>query len=365
MRVSRALEKLRAVLSRRGVTSTTAALTVMLANESAIAAPASLMASAAGIASAFAGNSAAPAIGLFQLMNTSKLVIGIAAGIGLFSVGAGVYYAVSEKREIAQTQAAILADDNDLLLMQSRLAEATDQSVNAEKDRVRLENTAAGLRAPARNAAGKGQSPVSPGKPGPDFKALAKNPAFEAAFISNFRASLRPVFAPLYQQLGLTPAQVQRFEDVLTDCGRANFDVAVSAVDQGLTPKDPSLKDLYEENIANAVAGLQGIATKQQVTDYLKGYQKTKPGRDVVSQLALPLSYTDTPLTSQQSTSLVQLIAAHTAGKDNVIDWSSVMAQAPGVLAPSQISMLDAVHAQIQYKQAYREAVRKGNAGSP
>ncbi|HXB02969.1 MAG TPA: sigma-70 family RNA polymerase sigma factor [Opitutaceae bacterium] len=366
MRVSRALEKLRAALARRGVTSTTAALTVMLANESAIAAPASLMASAAGIASAFAGSSAAPAVSLLQLMNTSKLAIGIAATVGILSVGSGVYYVVSEKREIAQTRAAILADDNDLLRMQSRLAEATDQSVNAEKDYARLENIAAGLRESARNAAGKGPSPVSPGKTGPDFKTLAKNPAFEAAYISNFRASLRPMFAAFYQQQGLTPAQVQRFEDVLTDFKRANFDVAASAADQGMTPNDPALKDLYRANLADAVAGLKGIATAQQVTDYAKNYQKTKPGRDVASQLATPLAYTDNPLTPQQSALMIQLISTHADSTTGVIDWSSVMAQAPGVLSSAQISMLSAVQAKIQYKQAYSQATSNGNnAGSP
>jgi len=366
MKVSRALEKLRAALARRGVTSTTAALTLMLANESAIAAPASLMASTAGIAAAFAGSSAVPVVSLLHLMNTSKLAMGIAATVGILSVGSGIYYTVSEKREVDHTRAAILADDDELLRMQGRLAEATDQSVNAEKDRTRLENTAAGLRELAMDSAKNGQSPVSPGKTGPDFKALAKNPAFEAAVISNYRASLRPMFAALYQQLGLTPAQVQRFEDVLTDLKRANFDVAASAVDQGMTPNDPALKDLYSTNLTEAVTDLQGIATAQQVADYAKNYQKTKPGRDVVSQLATPLAYTDTPLTPQQSALMIQLISAHANSTTGVIDWSSVMAQAPGVLSLAQISMLSAVQAKIQYKQAYSQATSNGNnAGSP
>jgi hypothetical protein len=152
----------------------------------------------------------------------------------------------------------------------------------------------------------------------------------------------------------------------LTDFKRANFDVAASAADQGMTPNDPALKSLYRANLTDAVDGLKGIATAQQVTDYAKDYQKTKPGRDVASQLATPLAYTDTPLTPQQSALMIQLISAHADGTTGVIDWSSVMAQAPGVLSPAQISMLGAVQARIEYKQAYSRAANNGNnAGSP
>jgi RNA polymerase sigma factor (sigma-70 family) len=57
MRVERALEKLRGLLHRRGVTSTTAALAVALANQAVVAAPAGLAAVVGMAATAFSFSS--------------------------------------------------------------------------------------------------------------------------------------------------------------------------------------------------------------------------------------------------------------------------------------------------------------------
>src|SRR5882672_11252481 len=55
MRVERALDKLHGALAQRGVTSTTAALAVALANQAGVAAPAGLAASVTGVALAGGG----------------------------------------------------------------------------------------------------------------------------------------------------------------------------------------------------------------------------------------------------------------------------------------------------------------------
>ena len=80
MRVARSLEKLRAALSRRGVTSTTAALTVALAGQVGMAAPAGLLAAVTTAALAGAtvvgGGTAAVAF-----VTMSKLSVGLATVI--------------------------------------------------------------------------------------------------------------------------------------------------------------------------------------------------------------------------------------------------------------------------------------------
>jgi hypothetical protein len=78
MRVDRALEKLRALLGKRGLTSTTSALTAMLAGQAVSAAPAGLAATAtsAVLSSAIASTST---LGLLQFMASAKLKLGLAA----------------------------------------------------------------------------------------------------------------------------------------------------------------------------------------------------------------------------------------------------------------------------------------------
>jgi RNA polymerase sigma factor (sigma-70 family) len=94
MRVSRALEKLRKALNRRGVGSSTAALAIMLTAESGVAAPAALLDMAAAIPAgiAYSGKSS---LGILHLMNTSKLAVSFAVGIGLLVAGAGIYCAAT------------------------------------------------------------------------------------------------------------------------------------------------------------------------------------------------------------------------------------------------------------------------------
>ena len=81
MRVERALDKLRAALGRRGITSTTAALGVALANQAAATAPAGVAASVAGAAMAgAAGSGALATLTLMCIMKTGGVVAIIVAG---------------------------------------------------------------------------------------------------------------------------------------------------------------------------------------------------------------------------------------------------------------------------------------------
>lgn len=97
MRVERAVDKLRALLARRGVTSTAAALTLALANQAIVAAPAGLAVTVTGaaLATVVAGGGTAATL---TFMSLTKLQIGIAAAV--IVVGASVYV-VQEKNNVA------------------------------------------------------------------------------------------------------------------------------------------------------------------------------------------------------------------------------------------------------------------------
>lgn len=104
MRVERALDKLHATLARRGVTSTTAALAVALANQAGVAAPAGLAASVTGVALAGGGAAAASAGAWALLMGITKLQVGI---VGALAVAGATGYVMQAntnadlRREIA------------------------------------------------------------------------------------------------------------------------------------------------------------------------------------------------------------------------------------------------------------------------
>ncbi len=108
MRVQRALEKVRALLARRGVTSTTTALAGVLTGQAGTAAPAAIVASvsSAALAGATSGAAVVTATGVFKIMSTTKIITA-AAVVALLGLSA-YQFAVSQK-----TKASAAAPDRE------------------------------------------------------------------------------------------------------------------------------------------------------------------------------------------------------------------------------------------------------------
>ena len=100
MRVERALEKLRALLSRRGLTSTSVALSAALAEQAAAAAPSALAATVTG--AALAGTGAVGA-GAATFMASIKLQLGVAGAL----VAAGTIGAIIQSQANATLRVEI------------------------------------------------------------------------------------------------------------------------------------------------------------------------------------------------------------------------------------------------------------------
>jgi RNA polymerase sigma factor (sigma-70 family) len=108
MRVERALDKLRALLERRGVKSTGAALAAALANQAVLAAPAGLVVTVTGAAlagsGAVAGAAAAAGGVIATFMSMTKLQVGIASALAVTGVAGLALQAESNaelRREVA------------------------------------------------------------------------------------------------------------------------------------------------------------------------------------------------------------------------------------------------------------------------
>jgi len=143
MRVDRAVDKLRGLLARRGVTSTAAALSLALANQAIVAAPAGLAASVTGAAVAGVGTAAV------TFMSLTKLQLGLASAV--LVTGAGIY-AVQEQTNAAlrdelaaipqsSSEVASLRQSNRELARVASEA-ATPQTSDAELVRLRDEAVA-------------------------------------------------------------------------------------------------------------------------------------------------------------------------------------------------------------------------------
>ena len=120
-RVARALEKLRASLVRRGVTTTAAALSTVLAMNAVQGAPAGLAATLASASLASAAAGTGTALGIMEVMTMTKLQLGIIAAVVVGSVATPL---------VIQHQAAVrLRAENQSLRQQvNRLAQLTAEN---------------------------------------------------------------------------------------------------------------------------------------------------------------------------------------------------------------------------------------------
>ena len=100
MRVDRAIDKLRILLARRGVTSSAAALSLALTSQAVIAAPAGLVTTVTGAALSAGGATAAT----LTFMSLTKLQIAVASGV--LVAGAGAYLVQDRNNEVLRAELA-------------------------------------------------------------------------------------------------------------------------------------------------------------------------------------------------------------------------------------------------------------------
>jgi TonB family protein len=160
MRVDRALDKLRSLLERRGVTSTSAALATAMANQVVLAAPAGLAASiagtalaggaAAGLATA-AGASTGGVAALMNFMSLSKLQLGFSGALAVAGASGFVLQADTNAdlreeaaRLRAQTAAVSALQSENLQL--ARLAVEVEEMRKDDAEFARLQTVAGGLQ---------------------------------------------------------------------------------------------------------------------------------------------------------------------------------------------------------------------------
>lgn len=161
MRTERALEKLRAALARRGITSTAAALGTLVAAQPLVSAPAGLVATFASAALATAGTTTGVLAGITLLMNTKLVTAGVSA---LVAFGVGMYFGLDHSvsqplppaPEMPQHTQTIAALRNQNEQLKARVAQL-DTSIGQLNAALAAERTAP-PPAPAPKA-----SPVNPG----------------------------------------------------------------------------------------------------------------------------------------------------------------------------------------------------------
>ena len=352
MRVDRALERLRALLAKRGIASTSAALGSLLAAQASAAVPSGLAATVTGAALASAGTAAGVAVAgyLLSFMSTTKVMTAVASVIVCGAIGTAIY----ETSVAREAQAEFAVVDGEQRALRSELAKLAARAEAAEQQIRKAEGDSAALRQRLDEVGAPDSADGSTAKAQaqPIYKngleLAATDPAYRKLLLEQQLISYPKVFGRLYRKLRLSPQQIADFEQAQLTLFEYMIDRFAATLRPGASPtttdptQDPAV--LEANNTIYRVLGDQGLA-EWQANASVEG----SPWQ--IDNFASNLYYTDTPLTADQGERLMQLLAANTvrapipgseifSGKT---DWASVYAQAAGLLAPSQLETIKLV----------------------
>lgn len=345
VRVNRALEKMRTLLAKRGITSTAAALAAALAQPPAAAMPAALATTVTATALsgiATVGLGTASTFSLWTIMSTTKAITGIAGAVTLLALG----LAVHEARQAGQARQAsiVAAAERDALRSQmarrgNRIHEtgeadgAPDRTVAAGDDPSRI----------SRRAVGTSASPA-----GSTMDLLLSDPVYQELSVRQYRAGLPLTHGPFYRKRGLSPEQVAEFERILTEQHQAMTDAMAAARSQGFSLSDPALKAVPISDVSTPK--LRELLGEAGFDEY-RAYSQSLKSRRALDPLVVSLYHTDTPLTLEQADRLTALMAQNTpktpvSGMMSLAaspDWDTLIGQAEKVLSSPQLGQLRAL----------------------
>lgn len=324
-RVDRALDKLRELLAARHVTSTSAALGLVLAAQPGIAMPAGLAATVSSTALASAA-SAGPLAALLRAVGHLTVPLGATAAALVLLAGA-VWRQNAAQRGAA---AALDAANRDLAARVAALGAVEQRSADRAQEAAALSQKLAEARQVPRAAT---WDPVAEGR-----AFLAAHPEVKRAMVEHSRAKLNFRFATVYRDLGLDAAAIARLQDLLRELEPGNDSAGIDNKRLVLSEGEGRPRGEIESELVELL-GADGYRVLRAASD-------ARPARQLVFELCEALYFTEAPLGAPAAQQLVRVMTEHRSREG--FDWESVCAQAETFLTPAQMPALRGLRFQSQ-----------------
>ena len=362
MRVTRALDRLRSALHRRGIATTAAALAAAVSAHAVQTVPAGLAATISPAAVAGGAVHAASQITTTLAMTTlQKTLVAatlmLAAGTGIFAL-----HQRSQFQEQVQTlrqeeaplnaQVAQLRSDRDKADQRvAALEQENERLKSGQKELLKLRGQVGVLRDKAAAAsAGKSETPTS------GLAKMLSDPAMKEYLRHAQLEKIRSLYADFFKEMKMTPEQTDAFLQVMTDV--AGKSIAQYTSGAKGTPAESASGTAEAGLQLRAILGDSGLAQLKRFSDEI-------PARTTISMLNGQLGAA--PLNEDQSARLMQIIGSEpgdltkgvTGAPDKAflgtqaeiddfmqqVDQSNqrVLQQAGDVLTPDQLATLNSV----------------------
>jgi RNA polymerase sigma factor (sigma-70 family) len=338
MRVDRALDKLRGLLAKRGVTSTAAALAVVLTNQTGVAVPAGLAATVTGAALAgAAATGGAAGLGAFLgFMSTSKITSGLVAAA--FLATAVAVYEVSASRDAGKALATAQRE-HDTLVARVRGAERSAKEAEVRRATEQGSPDAARAAGAPPTVTPAASAPADPLEVGRAF--LLAHPEIKPLLVDAAKARIAGGYFPFYRELGLSESAIARFEEIMISGVKGRY-TNFAGIGAMTLETAPTLSDAEKDERLRQLLGESGFRR-------LEEYQKAQDS-NYANRLASALYFTDTPLTAEQGVQLGRMVAEVRSREPwgttpPQVFWAQIRDRTSAFLAASQRAALEGLQA--------------------
>lgn len=354
-RIERALEKLRAGLTRRGITSTSVALAVMLENNAVGAAPAGLAAAVAS-AAVTAVPLAAPSawVAVLGLMNTSKMIV---VGCGVVAlVGGGIYLA--GQRDVAPAPASNGTDrvtaatpaDRTVARSASPATGASAAVVPSGAESSKSSETSAS----SASARVTGELPKS--KLLSQWLELANAPDFLEARTKQGYKLAQDAYAEFIQRSALSPQDADHLAVLLTEKRLAPTNLAIAQLRNGIEPDVDSaaFREAIVSERAKTDQEIQAFLGPDRFRAFLD-YSRQREEEAVLTRLERTIGSTPDALSADQTARLLQELRRSSDGR---LSSQIIASLQPTLTLPQQQALQGAFETQAEIqRQRNRDAL--------
>lgn len=312
LRSHRAIDKINALLARRGIQSTSAILTSVLATQQSIAVPAGL--ATATTTAALSGSTAA-AGGvvishlLLPLMNTSQILVGSLAVLALAGLGGALYQSQANRSAVA----SLAAMSEERAALQREITELRARNPGAGIMTASVSGEIASSR-PSSVAPGSSNSPAKNAPPTADtavptsVEALLRqvdyvlaHPELRPAFVGLVVQQLWGNDQRLFKSIGVSPAQEEAIKKEARDYAHTLLEARAKRVGGEDFNEVFAAADEYSFNQVKRILGEDAFAR-------LKQLKASSRENNTVDQLAARLFFTESPLTGEQANQLTRIL---------------------------------------------------------
>ncbi len=253
--------------------------------------------------------------------------------------GIGTSWLSSRQARAAETACAALAEKRRHLADEISAAERSFRA--ATDSRTEFASRLATFTQRPKSKSGSDAQP-------PNFiQLLEDNPSLQILKLASRRAQLVVTYGPFYRVLGLTPPQIDQFEQNILHREEQLSDLWASSRNQGLSSTTPAVQKLaqqLESDYQAAQRDLLGEAGAKQ----LANFELTTYFRENVCDLAGGAAMAGTPFDAAQAERLLPILIDAAATYPNTdahdsskIDWSRVETQAKTLLTADQLAAID------------------------